>query len=161
MNSGQQILTIFAVAILTVLILQVYNSQSTKETMLLSNEAIITGTGIAQALLNEIEAKAFDEKTVSTGYGIADSLTLPNSLGPDTAEVLYTQYDDIDDYNNFTRSDTLGRLGLFNTKVGVYYIEKMSPGVKSSTQTFTKEIEISLTNFSLPDTIKFYQVIAY
>ena len=161
MSSGQQILTIFAIVILTILIINVYNSQSTREGMLLSNEAIITGTGIAQSLLNESQAKAFDEKTVNQGVADTDSLTLPNSLGPDAGEIISTQFDDIDDYNNYTRSDSLGRLGLFNTKVEVYYIDKLSPGVKSYTQTFTKEIDISLTNFSFPDTIKFYQLIVY
>lgn len=161
MSSGQQLLAILAIAMLTVLIINVYNSQSSKEGMLLSNEAIITGTGIAQSLLNEIQAKAFDEKTVNQGVADTDSLTLPNSLGPDAGEIISTQFDDIDDYNNYTRSDSLGRLGLFNTKVDIYYIDKLSPGVKSYTQTFTKEIYISLTNFSLPDTIKFHQVIAY
>ncbi len=161
MNSGQQILTIFAIAILTVLIINVYNSQSTKEAMLLSNEAIITSTGIAQSLLNEIQAKAFDKKTVSQGVAYTDSLILPNSLGPDAGEVVPTQFNDVDDYKNYTRSDSLERLGLFNTKVDVYYINKLSPGVKSYTQTFTKEIVVSVTNPSLPDTLKFYLVIAY
>jgi len=161
LNSGQQILTIFALAILTVLIINVYKSQGSKEEMLFGNEAIITGTGIAQSIINEIQTKAFDEKTVSKGFSIADSLTLPNSLGPDAGEYVSTQFDDIDDYNNYTKSDSLKRLGLFNLKVKVYYINKLTPDVESYTQTFTKQIDILLTNFSLPDTLRFHQVIAY
>jgi len=129
--------------------------------MLFGNEAIITGAGIAQSLINEIQVKAFDEKTVSRGYSIADSLTHPNLLGSDAGEYVSTQFDDIDDYNNYTKSDSLDRLGLFNLKVNVYYINKLMPDVKSYVQTFTKQIDILLTNFSLPDTIRFHQVIAY
>jgi len=161
LNSGQQILTIFAIAILTVLIINIYKSQGSKEEMLFGNEAIITGAGIAQSLINEIQVKAFDEKTVSRGYSIADSLTHPNLLGSDAGEYVSTQFDDIDDYNNYTKSDSLDRLGLFNLKVNVYYINKLMPDVKSYVQTFTKQIDILLTNFSLPDTIRFHQVIAY
>jgi len=161
LNSGQQILTIFAIAILTILIINVYKSQSLKQEMIYSNEAILTGTDLAQSLLNEIEAKAFDEKTVSQSVSIADTLTSPDSLGAETGEYTTTQFDDIDDYNNYTRSDSLGKLGLFNLWVKVYYINKLSPDVESSTQTFSKQIDILLTNFSVPDTIRFHQVISY
>ncbi len=161
MNSGQQMLTIFGIVILTLLILNVYNSQSTKEGILLSNEAIITSTGLAQSMLNEIEAKAFDEKTVQKSVASKDSLILPISLGADAGEVISTQFNDVDDYKNYTKKDTIKNLGVFNSKVDVYYVNKLSPGVKSNTQTFTKEIVVSIFNPSLPDTLKFHRIIAY
>lgn len=29
----------------------------------------------------------------------------------------------VDDYNNFTRTDSLSRLGTFNSKVDIYYVQ--------------------------------------
>jgi hypothetical protein len=161
MNSGQQLLTIFAITLLTILAINVYRSSGSRSDTNLYDEAIITGTGIGQSMLNEVDSKAFDETTVLKSVSTPDSLTPPLSLGPDAGEVLSTEYDDIDDYNNFVRTDSLSRLGVFKTSVKVYYIAKMSPSVKSSSPTFTKEIDIYVTNFSLPDTLKFNRIISY
>lgn len=161
MSSGQQILTIFAISLLSILILNVYRSNSTRSETTLYDEAVITGTGIAQSMTNEIDSKAFDEKTIAQAVTDTDSLTLPGSLGPDSGETLSTQFDDIDDYNNYSRIDSLSRLGAFKTDVKVYYIAKMSPTVKSNSPTFSKEVDIYVTNFSLRDTLKFKRIISY
>jgi hypothetical protein len=82
-------------------------------------------------------------------------------MGKDGGESVSTQFDDIDDYNNHTRTDTLNRMGTFNTKVLVYYIDKSNPETKSLTRTFTKRIDVNITNFSLPDTLTFSHIIGY
>ncbi len=161
MNSGEQILSIFAITILTLLILSVYNSYANKDTAFYNNEAIITGTGEAQSMLNEIKSRAFDQNTVNKAVSSPDSLTPTANLGPDLGESVSTQFNDIDDYNNYTRADTMSRMGIFNIKVNVYYIANMSNGVKSTVPTYSKEVDIFVTNFSLPDTLKFNQVITY
>ncbi len=161
MNSGQQLLTIFVIVIFGFLSLNVYKSSGSREDSMRYNEAAITATGIAQAMINEIESKAFDQTTVYKSVSTADSLTPPNSLGPDGTETVPTQFNDIDDYNDYTTTDTLNILGNFNVKVKVFYIQKMSPDVVSYTQTFSKQVNVSVTNMYLPDTLKFSQVISY
>lgn len=161
MSSGQQLLTILAISLLAILMLNVYNSTGTRNSSMIYNEAIISGTGIAQSMLNEIGMKAFDQKTLTKSAALPDSLTPALSLGPESGETTSVQFNDIDDYNNYTKADTLPKMGIFNTKVQVFYITKLSPDVKSSVRSFTKQINVFVINFSLPDTLKFYRIIAY
>ena len=159
MNSGQQLLTIGALLLLTILSLTVFRSTGQRSTSNYENEAILTGTSIGQSILEEIESRAFDENTIaSTAKSPAD---LSATLGKDSGETSVYTFDDIDDYNNYTNSDTLDRMGVFNIKVSVYYVQNMNPGVKSIARTFSKRIDIAVTNKNIPDTLKFNYVAAY
>lgn len=62
----------------------------------------VRGVTLAQSLLTEISAKAFDESSISSAGREACNHTLActesSALGPDTGEARNT-FDDIDDYN--------------------------------------------------------------
>src|SRR3972149_7629682 len=105
MSSGQQLLTILAISLLAILMLNVYNSTGTRNSSMIYNEAIISGTGIAQSMLNEIGMKAFDQKTLTKSAALPDSLTPALSLGPESGDTTSVQFNDIDDYNNYTKAD--------------------------------------------------------
>ncbi|MBM4175511.1 MAG: hypothetical protein FJ213_04970 [Ignavibacteria bacterium] len=161
MNTGQTLMVIVGILLLTVFILTVYRASTARITISLVNEATISATGIAQSIIDEIQMKAFDENTTTSGVSSTNSLTAVGSLGPETGETQSTLFDDIDDYNNFTRSDSLSRMGTFNTKVQVYYVQKMTPETKSLSKTFTKRIDVFVFNFSLTDTLKLYHIVSY
>jgi hypothetical protein len=154
-------MVIVGILLLTVFILTVYRASTARITISVLNEATITATGLAQSLIDEIQIKSFDEKTISQTITSEDSLTAVGLLGPETGEILVTQFDDVDDYKNYTRSDSLSRLGTFNSRVDVYYVQKLTPETRSSVRTFTKRIDVFVTNFSLTDTIKLYHVVSY
>jgi flagellin-specific chaperone FliS len=155
----QQILTIASIFLLSTLILNVHSATTERLTTMYSNESVIAASGIAQSIIDELQTKGFDERTLYKMVTTTDSLTL--SLGKDSGESLSIQFDDIDDYNFYTRIDSLNRMGRFDTKVLVYYIDKNSPDTKSSTRTFTKRVDVHITNFSFPDTLKFHHIIGY
>ena len=157
----QQILTIASIFLLSTLILNVHSATTERITTMYSNESVITASGIAQSIIDELQTKGFDEKTIYKMVTKTDSLTQTNFLGKDAEETLSTLFDDIDDYDTYTRTDSLNRMGKFNTKVSVYYIDKNNPDTKSSIRTFTKRVDVQITNFSFPDTLKFYHIIGY
>lgn len=159
MNSGHQLLTGFVILIMGILFLNVYSSINTRSDSMMNNEAAITGTAIAQAIINEIKCKAFDQNTVSKAVVKASLLT--TSLGRETGEINSTQFNDVDDYNDYSTADTLNRLGVFYINVNVNYINNMLPDEISNSPTFYKQINICVTNFGLPDTLRFYQIISY
>lgn len=161
MNTGQSLMVILGILLLTIFILTVYRASTARITISLMNEATITATGLGQSLIDEIQVKAFDEKTVGASISTPDSLTPSGSLGKDTGETLLTHFDDVDDFHNYTRTDSLSRLGAFSSKVDVYYVQKFTPETKSLVRTFTKRIDVYVTNFSLTDTIKLYHVVSY
>jgi len=161
MNTGQMLLSIGGFLLLGNLIINVNRANTERMVASYSNEAIINASGLAQSVIDEIQMKAFDEKTVIASVSNADSLTNANSLGPETGEINNTDFDDVDDYKNYNTVVTLDRMGDFNMSVSVSYVNTLNPSVKSSVPTFSKHIEIKLTNSNILDTLTFHQIIAY
>ena len=159
MNTGQQIITVGALFLLSLLVLMVYRTTGTRSTSNYENEAILTGTSIGQSMLEEITSKAFDENTISSSAKTPSDLSAV--LGPDIGESTVSQFDDVDDFKNYTTSDSLERMGRYDIKVDVYYVEKMHPDVRSYVRTFTKRIDVKLTNRNIPDTLQLNYVVAY
>jgi len=159
MSATQTILTIGGILLLTFLILSYYRSSGTQTEIGINNEAIITGTGIAQSLFDEIQGKAFDENTTTTS--VSDPNSLSSTPGKDSGESLRSSFDDVDDYRLFTTNDTLSTLGVFRSDIDVHYVSASNPDVISYTRTFAKRIDITVTNDFLTDTLKFSQIISY
>jgi len=161
MNGAQQLLAIAAIFLLTTLILNVNRSTTDKIITTYSNESFITGTGIAQSMIDEIIVKSFDENTVDKPVFETSSLTPSSSFGPDGSETDYRDFDDIDDYDGYTKTESTDRMGDFNIQVHVGYVLPDNLEQETSQRTFTKRIKVMVTNFSLPDTIKLYQIVGY
>lgn len=161
MNTGQTLLVTIGLLLFTIFILTVYRTTASRFTFAIANEALLTGTGIAQSLIDEISSKSFDEKTIDKVISVPDSLTPVNLLGPDNGENHLTKFDDIDDYNNYERTEALSRLGNFKVRVKVYYINPNKPDTMSIVRTFAKKVEIYVKNDFASDTIKMYRIIAY
>ena len=158
---NQQILVIGGLFLLSFLGLSYQSSSSSQDSATLYNEAVITGAGIAQSLMEEIQSKAFDENTILGAVDSPDSLTFPLNLGPETGETSRTEFDDIDDYHDYTTTETHNRLGDLEVATKVYYIDKMSPLSKGFGRTFLKRVDIYVSTFVLKDTLKFNHVITY
>jgi len=161
MAGNQMILSIAGMIFLSMLILNVHSSTTDKLIILYSNEAVIEATGIVQAVFEEIQTKAFDENTVSDAAKERNLLTPLGSLGKDSSEVVYTDFDDIDDYNGLSITDTANVMGQFNLAVWVYYVDETSPYDSSGIRTYIKRVDISISNESLPTTLSFKKLISY
>jgi hypothetical protein len=161
MGSGHQMLTIAGIFLLSFLILTVNKNNSERSSSLYKSGSVIDANGVAQSIIDEIQCKAFDENTITKSVWSSDSLTIPNSLGPESGETLNTQFDDVDDYNNYSTVITVGNYGDFNIHTSIKYVMNMSPDNLSNSQTYSKRIEVAVTNFSYPDTLKYYHVISY
>jgi hypothetical protein len=155
------LLTVAAVFLLANLILDVHKANTTRMLATYTSESVIDASGLGQSILDMIQSKAFDEQTVNKPVRKTDSLTILNTLGPDAGEYTHTDFDDIDDYDNFNTTVTLGRMGDFNINVDVYYVNTINPQIKSSTPTFSKKIDLSIINYSLLDTLKYQHIISY
>lgn len=156
----QQFLTIGGIIIFTFMTLTFNSSVLNQSSASDFNEAIIVATGLGQSIIEEIHTKAFDENTILSAVDTVVDLTLPNLLSYDSGEGLNnengyakthgydagTTFDDIDDYNGFSRDYSDKLLGNFNSKVEVYYIKPSSPYFKSTTRTFTKRVDVTMSN---------------
>ncbi len=161
MSTGQTLLVTIGLVLFTIFVLTVYRTTTSRFAFAIANEALITGSALAQSLIEEITQKSFDEKTVNQVINTVDSLTLPSQLGPDVGETNVTLFDDVDDYKNYIKTDSLQRLGQFISRVIVYYVQSTNTEILSSNRTFFKKIDILVTNSFIKDTIKMFRVIAY
>jgi len=161
MSSGHMLLSIAGVFLLSNLILNVHKANTERMLSIYTSESVIDASGLAQSILDEIQTKAFDEKTTTSAVSVTDSLTSVNKLGPDSGELINTGFDDIDDYNNFSTTIVLDRMGAFAIKVNVTYVNTLNPQTKSNSPTFSKHVQVAVTNYSLLDTLKFDHIISY
>jgi len=161
MNTGQSLLSIAGIMLLSLLSLNVNKSIIQKMVAINSNEVLIGASSVAQSVLEEIQLKAFDENTIHKYIKNDSYFCEPEHLGPEYGEFSHTQFDDIDDYNNYSTSIELEHLGKFDVTVKVHYKINMHTEQMSSKQTFIKEITVEVDNFNLPNPVKFYQIIGY
>lgn len=161
MGSVQLILLIGGMALLGAMSLMIYNSFNSKTDFGLYNEAYITASGIGQSMIDKILTKSFDQKSIGKSFTTPDSLTVVGSLGPDAGESSVNLYNDIDDFKNYVQLDTMSVLTVFRTRVDVRYAQKFNPGTNSNVRTFTKRIDVFVTNTYLIDTLKFNYAVTY
>jgi hypothetical protein len=164
----QQLLTIGGIIIFTFLILS-FNSSSINQSAYSDfNEAILVATGLGQGLIEEIHSKAFDENTVSSAVDDISNLSPIYELKYDSGEITNTTFDDVDDYNGYSRDYTDKLFDNFNASVKVYYVNESNPAQSSSIQTFAKKVTITISNPYLTikenesvGTLEFSSIITY
>lgn len=161
MGYSQLILLLGSLVLLGLLGLSQNNSLTRNTEYNMYNQALFTGTGLAQSILEEALSRDFDEQTTTRILTLTDSLTAPGSLGKESGESDVTTFDDVDDYNNYTKTDNLEIFGDFHSKVQVVYIVSMNPDQQSATRTFMKKITVNMYNQYIGDTVKVYGVKAY
>jgi hypothetical protein len=122
------------------------------------NEYNLTALALAQSVIDEAKLKAFDEQTVMQTIVSPALLTTPGMLNregsgeatstPDTLATSgfssITKFDDIDDYNGYTRLVNTPRSEGYNISVKVTYAGETSPDSLKSTQTFCKNMTVTV-----------------
>jgi hypothetical protein len=124
------------------------------------NEYNLTALALAQSVIDEAKIKAFDEATVTTSVISPVFLTAPGSLRNDgsaestpTPDTLASNgfasirvFDDIDDYNGYTRRVNTPRADGYNISVSVGYASETYPDSAKSTQTYAKKMTVTVTS---------------
>jgi hypothetical protein len=141
--------------------LSINNYFSRNNNFELYNEACVTAAGLGQSMIDRILTKQFDQKSIGKNFTTPDSLTVVGSLGPDAGESSVSLYNDVDDYKNYIKTDTMSVLGVFHTRVDVNYAVKLNPDNISNVRTFTKRIDVFVTNSYLSDTLKLSYAVTY
>jgi len=180
MNTGQVLLIIGALVILSFVTLAINSMLVSKTTTILQSEAHLTAISIAQSMIDEIMTAGYDSATIGKRKypGQESQLTPANSLGPETnttpsevtavslpeppdTTIQYksaTKYNDIDDYNNYKRYYYSPSLGIFSIVDSIYYVTFNTPDQKSNTQTFFKKVVVTVRhpNFYPVDQLRMF-----
>jgi MSHA pilin protein MshD len=140
MNTGQMLVTLGALTLLTTLLLGINRGFSTSGSVLLQSKCGIAAVSLAVTKLASMNA--------------------PSALGPKSGEV-YPNFNDFDDYNGF-KDTVFSQLpdSLF-VNCTVVYVDPANPNVTSTTQTWHKKLTVAVTSRSLKDTVKMNYIFSY
>ena len=117
------------------------------------NKVYLTAFSLADDMIEEIKQKAFDERTIDfitpNVKQLSDTLRAEGESWPN--------FDDVDDYNGFSKNVGLPYLETYDVSVAVYYVNGNDPGTNVFSQTFYKKVEVTVTSqyMTLPVVLSF------
>ena len=161
MGLGQMLLTIVSTMLLGRVILTINQSTLLAGQTKDMAEYRITATSLGTSMLEQTNGLSFDQITTTMDVLNTSSLTAPSALGPDGSETLAT-YNDIDDYNNYMKMDSINGSSVFKTRVKVDYVQVTGGTVvTSATQTWSKRVKVYVSSPFLEDTLVFQSIYSY
>jgi hypothetical protein len=154
MAGGQTMVTAAFFVLLIASVITANRMIGSSTTTTYEGDARNLAVDLARSVVNEAYRLKFDENSVDSLYQTSTDFTAANSLGPDAGETIsplpdvapyqsYAKYDDVDDYNGYSRIVDAGALQGFKVTVSVYYVSSTT-FAKSSTQTVLKRIDVSV-----------------
>jgi len=152
MNTGQSLLSIGALFLLSLISLRYNSSVLQNTTVETENKVYLTAFSLADDLIEEIKQKAFDERTIDFQAIAVDQLTLP--LGVESGEA-WPNFDDIDDYQNYSKPVSLPHVEDYSVTCQVSYVS--SSGQDILDRSYFKKVTIKVTSkyLSSPLYLKF------
>jgi hypothetical protein len=156
MANSQSLLSLGALLILSLASLRFNSSVLENTSIEIENKVYLTAFSLADDLIEEIKQKAFDAATVDFPTTDPSILTSPSELGHGSWEV-YPDYNDVDDFNGFSRPVSAPHAENYLVSCEVFYVSESDQNVKVMTQTFYKKVQVTVTSpyFRLPVEISF------
>jgi len=140
----QIIMVVGAFMLLSLLTVSVNQSVINTANATYETASIIAASTMAQALLQEVTLRDFDQNTRNGAIVATPSgLTAVANLGKDGET--YPYFNDLDDYKGFLRYDTI-KTGIFKSTVNVVYSGNGSLTDSSTVPTFYKKVSVSVVN---------------
>lgn len=117
-------------------------------------ELMVSATNVAQAMMEEIKSKCWDETHIvagsCTGTGAGGALGLNGETRTACTGASATPYNDVDDYNGYSETCTWGGPS-YTTAVQVCYVPAGNLNDTSTCNTITdyKRIQVTVSNVTL------------
>ena len=163
MNTGQMMLTLGALILLSLLTLRVNSSQlSTQDTMQNSKFGVLA-VSVASSIIEEASEKTFDEKTDSNFVSSVSGLTNRSSFGTDSGENADSSntFNDFDDFDGYSITDSTMPSAIFNVSCIVNYIDPDLEAFITTSRTWHKQLIVKVTSPSMVDTIQMTKIFSY
>ncbi|MFZ0389781.1 MAG: hypothetical protein WAN36_04930 [Calditrichia bacterium] len=162
MHGGQILITMGALVLLTLVVLNVNKSLNANDEYLNQTRFGLEAVSLGTSIIEQASQLPFDEvswDSTKIEKKVSD-FTNPNSLGKDFGETTMASFDDFDDFNAFTRAETTAQ-NIYNLKCLVEYVNAGTPNVKSVNRTYCKKLTIAISTPYSPDTLKMGYVHGY
>ena len=159
MNTGQIMIILGVLTLFTLYQLNYNNSALRNEINIIEGDSVITALALAQGYLEMAQNLLYDE-VLNNGAPKSESyFTSPLSLGAETGES-YPLFDDIDDFNNFVRTEQTN-IGEFTIHCQVFYIEQSQPDTPVYYQTYFKKFRVWVTSPQLVNPVELQFIFCY
>lgn len=159
MGSGQTLLAIGALILLSVVILSGNRRMNDNEEYLLKTRFGLEATAKATSIIEEASQLPFDEQSWDTTKIEKDpnDFTLPAYLGPDAGETSFDTFDDFDDFNRWSTTDTTQQ-NIYKIYCTVGYVDAgpMATSLDSAStfRTLYKKLDVTIMSPITKDTLK-------
>jgi len=171
MNTGQMMLTIAAMFLLSMVILTNNRGFLTTSTTMYQSRYDIIGVSLGTSIIEDATGLPFDEQTVGKAITSPNSLTASTALGIDGTETRTRPdlFDDFDDYNCYKTSPKLDSLVIqgttkkmyFNSYCRVDYVAQDAPNTITTNKTYFKKISVKVYAPGMTDTVRLSSVYSY
>ena len=165
MNTGQMLITVGAMMLISILVLRISSTQLTTQDSMQNSKFGILAISLAGSLLEQASQKAFDEASTDN---FVSSLNLLSSKGDfgggkETGEIagLLNTFDDYDDFDNYTNIDSTMPSATFEIHCTVDYVDPSLPGFISANKTWHKMMTVTITSTSMTDAVTLRKVFSY
>ena len=166
MNTGQTILAVGAMILLSTIVLRVNSTFLSSDEVLNQSKYIFLATSIATSIIQEAKNLRYDEVTTDTTIG---EITNPSVFTPKEAlkwdagenkDSTHT-FDDFDDYNFYAYTDSSMPSAVFHVSCRVEYVDEKNPTVAATYKTFNKRITVTVSSVFMNDVIQLSSIFSY
>jgi hypothetical protein len=167
MNTGQTMLAMGAMMLLSFIVLRFNSIHLTSAQASYNSKFGIVATSLANSLIEEAKDRAFDAKALDSTITITSASDFSTTLGKEIGEI-YPDFNDFDDYDNLFYIDSLSlknpQTGLptkFEIRSTVEYVSDATPWIKSMVKTYHKKIVVSVFSSAMMDTVQLGTVFSF
>lgn len=156
MSGIQSLLAIGAVLLFGLVSLRFNSAVVQNISTEVENKVYLTAFSLADDMIEEIKQKAFDEWTADGKLKVValTSLTDPDKLGKESGEA-WPDFNDIDDYNKYSKPVGLPYLETFNVYTTVRYANPSNFSDTTYTgKSFLKRVDVKVTSKYLPSPVQ-------
>lgn len=152
MSNIQSILAVGSIFILSLTSMSFNSALLQSNTVEIENKVYLTAFSLADDVIEEMKGKAYDENTLTFPTVNRSTLTASGSLGKESGET-YPYFDDVDDYNNLTFNADEPHAEKYTISSKVYYVSETNSDSKSTTQTFHKRVDVTVSSPYLKNSV--------
>jgi hypothetical protein len=159
MNTGQTMMTMGAMMLLSAIVLRVNTSNLNNESIRDQAQYGVLATSIATSIIEEAQSKSFDHNTDTNSVSLLTQLS--STLGPEGGETEET-FNDFDDYDGFTKRDSTMPSAIFDIACEVVYVNANDIEGSTTDRTWHKKIKVTITSpFTPADTFRTASIFSY
>lgn len=158
MNTGQTMMTMCAMMLLSAIMLRVNTSNLSNESVRDQAQYGVLATSIATSIIEDAQSKSFDHSTDTNSVNLLTQLS--SVLGPEGGETEET-FNDFDDYNGFTRRDSTMPSAVFDIACEVVYVSSNDIEGFSNNRTWHKKMNVTISSPFSPDTFRTSSIFSY